>query len=316
MSELLRQVWLAVRPITAQQRFLWWCGTLMLASGAVHAVVAVVDWAPWWGAVSWRKPVVFGMSFGLLAWSAVWVMRQLPVRRWGWIPVGLLAGGSIVELIAITMQRWRGEPSHFNYHTSFDAAVWGVMSKAIIIVALALAVLLVWSLVQFRGTPAARIAVVAGLSAMMVSGYIGMDMAALGEAAAAATGHAPATILFGAGGSAKLAHALGMHGLQVLGVLAIGLGLRSASTRTQVGVMVLAAAGYAVVFAAVIATAYAGRAWISPAWPLGLLTLAGVVAVLAASAVVAGRLRPGGRARPDSGRVLPESGRQHAGVVK
>src|SRR2546430_2699313 len=66
MSGILRQVWLAVRPITGQQRFLWWCGTLLLASGAVHAVVAAVDWAPWWGAVSWRKPVVFGMSLGIL----------------------------------------------------------------------------------------------------------------------------------------------------------------------------------------------------------------------------------------------------------
>jgi hypothetical protein len=310
MSELLRQVWLAVRPVTAQQRFLWWCGTLMLASGAVHTVVAIVDWSPWWGAVSWRKPVIFGMSLGLLAWSAVWVLRQLPVRRWGWIPAGLLGGASIVELLAITMQRWRGEASHFNYHTGFDAAVWGVMSTVIMVVALALAVLLLWSLVQFRGTPAARIAVVVGLSAMMVSGYIGYDMAALGEAAAAATGHAPASILFGAAGSAKLAHALGMHGLQVLGVLAIGLGMRPPPIRIQVGLMVVAAAGYASVFAAVIATAYAGRAWTSPTWPLGLLTLAGAVAVLATSAMVAGRLLPGAR------RPLPGSVRQHAGVVE
>lgn len=67
MNGILRQIWLAVRPITAQQRFLWWCGTLLLASGAVHVVVAAVYWASWWGAVSWRKPVVFGMSFGILA---------------------------------------------------------------------------------------------------------------------------------------------------------------------------------------------------------------------------------------------------------
>lgn len=144
MSGMPREFWLAERPVTAQQRLLRWCGTVMLASGAVHAVVAVVDWAPWWGAVSWRKPVVFGMSFGLLAWSAVWVMRQLPVLRWGWLPAGLLGGGSIVEVFAITMQRWRREPSHFSYRTSFDAAVWSVMSSAIILVTLALAVLLVW----------------------------------------------------------------------------------------------------------------------------------------------------------------------------
>lgn len=137
---LARQVWLAVRPTTAQQRFL--CGALMLASGTVHVGVAVVDWAPWWGAVSWRKPVVFGVSFGILAWSAVWLMRQLPVRRWGWVPVAVLGGGSVVEVLLISMQPWRGEPSHFNYRTSFDATVWAVMGGAILLVTLALTALL------------------------------------------------------------------------------------------------------------------------------------------------------------------------------
>src|SRR3712207_9047808 len=88
----------------AQQRFLWWCGTLMLASGAVHAVVAVVDGSPWWGAVSWRKPVVFGVSLGLLAWSAVWIMRQLPVRRGGRLPGGRPGGVSRVGAGAIPVQ--------------------------------------------------------------------------------------------------------------------------------------------------------------------------------------------------------------------
>src|SRR5262245_66243891 len=69
MSGILRQTWRAARPITAQQRFLWWCGALLLASGAVHAVVAVVDWTPWWGAVSWGKAGVFGMLVWFVAWS-------------------------------------------------------------------------------------------------------------------------------------------------------------------------------------------------------------------------------------------------------
>jgi hypothetical protein len=286
----------------------------MLASGAVHAVVAAVDGGSWWGAVSWRKPVVFGMSLGILAWSVVWVLRQLPVRRWGWWPAGLLGGASIVELVSITMQRWRGEASHFNYRTGFDEAVWTVMSQAILLVALALGVLLVWSLVQFRGTPAARIAVVVGLSAMMVSGYVGYGMAAAGEAAAAATGEAPDSIVFGAAGSAKLAHAMGLHGLQVLGFLAVGLGLRPPSRRTQLAVMVPAAVGYASVLAAVVATAYAGRAWISPSAPMAVLAAAGVVTLLVAYAAVAARLLP--RAKAPVVRPPAASVRQRAGVVK
>jgi hypothetical protein len=299
MSELLRQVWQAVRPVNAQQRFLWWCGTLMLASGVVHGVVALVDWAPWYGAVSWRKPTVFGMSFGILAWSAVWIMRQLPVRRWGWVPVGLLGAGSVAEIAMITTQRWRGVPSHFNQETGFDDAIWSAMGNIVVLVALALAVLLVWSLVRFAGTTAARIAVVVGLLAIEVSGYIGFGMAAEGEAYVDATGRVPETVVFGAEGSAKVAHAIGMHGLQVLGLLAIALGLGvQAKHGTQIKLMATAVAGYAAVFGAVAATAYAGRAWTSPAAPMAALGLAGVVALVAVAGFVAARvLRGRGRAR-------------------
>jgi len=160
------QVWLAVRPISRQQWFLWWCGTLLTVSGMAHGVVAAIDGGAWWGPVSWRKPTVFGLSFGILLWSVVWVMRHLPDRRWGWLPAGLLGATSVVEVALITMQRWRGVPSHFNPATRFDAAVWSVMGTSIIATALAVAVLLVWSLAQFRGAPTARVAVLAGLLAM------------------------------------------------------------------------------------------------------------------------------------------------------
>jgi hypothetical protein len=67
----------------------------------------------------------------------------------------------------------------------------------------------------------------------------------------------------------------------------------------------------------VTATAYAGRAWTSPTVPLALLTLFGVVAVLAPSAVVAGRLLAGtGRWQAGACRLLPDAGRQRTGVVK
>jgi hypothetical protein len=101
-----------------------------------------------------------------------------------------------------------------------------------------------------------------------------------------------------------------MHGLQVLGALAIGLGMRPPPNRVQIRLMAVGAVGYGSVFASVIATAYAGRPWISPPLPLALLALFGVVAVLAASAIVAGRLRPGA----DPPRT--DAVRQHAGMVK
>jgi hypothetical protein len=81
--------------------------------------------------------------------------------------------------------------------------------------------------------------------------------------------------------------------------------------------MVPAAAGYGSVLLAGVATAYAGRAWTSPAAPMALLAGAGVVAVLAAYAVVAARLlaRSGGQ-QAALARRPAASVRQRAGVVK
>ena len=300
MNTLLRQAWRAVRPLTAQQRFLAGCGTLLVASGGLHAVVAIVDWSPWWGPVAWRKPVVFGLSFGILAWTAVWVMRQLPPRRFGWLPAGLLGGGAVAEIAMITTQRWRGEPSHFNPNPGLDSAIWSAMAQVVILVAVALAILLVWSLLRFDGTPAARVAVIAGLVGIQVAGYIGFDMAATGEAVVDATGQVPESVRFGAEGSAKLAHALGLHGLQTLGVLAVLLGLRPPAARTQVWLMLVASAGYAAVFASVARTAYDGRSWTSPTAAMALLGLAGAGAVVAVYAFAARRLPPVLGRRPAS----------------
>jgi hypothetical protein len=177
------------------------------------------------------------------------------------------------------------------------------MGSVVVLVAVAVGILLVWALLRFDGTPAARVAVVVGLAGIMVTGYIGFDMAAEGEAVVDATGRVPESVRFGAAGSAKLAHALGLHGLQTLGLLAIGLGLRPPAARTQVWSMVVASAGYAAVFASVALTAYAGRSWTSPTAAMALLGLAGAVAVAAVYAFAAKRL-------------LAVLGRRPAGVVR
>jgi uncharacterized membrane protein len=298
MTEFVRLGWLAVRPITAQQRFLAWCGMLLTVSGIVHAAVAAVDGGPWLGAVSWRKPVVFALSFGILLLSTIWIMRQLPQRRWSWLPVGILAVASVLEVAVITLQRWRGVPSHFNTEGPLDTAVFGTMALCVALVVLAVVVLLLWALVQFRGEPAARVAVLAGLAGVLASGLIGQDMIAEGEVVLAATGEVPAGVVFGAAGSAKLAHAVAMHGLQLLGLMAIGLGLGTLRVRTRAWVVALAAAGYAAAFASITATAYAGRAATASTPQMAVLGLAGVLIVLVAVVITLASLRGGRRAGP------------------
>jgi len=291
MRSLVMRFWVEIRPLNAQQRFLAWCGSLLLASGLLHAVVAVIDGGSWWGPVSWRKPVDFALSFGLLLWSVVWILRQLPRARWAWVPVGLLGGSAVFEVALITMQRWRRVPSHFNHATPFDDAVFGGMGMSVVAVVVAVTVLLVWSLVGVRGQPGSRIAAVVGLVGVLAAGAIGRDMIDAGEAVVAATGQVPGELVFGAAGSAKLAHALGLHGLQVLILLTIGLALGPRPPRARRNLVALGTAGHAALFVSVTATAYAGRAWTAPSLEMAALGAAGVVALAVAVAATVGPLR-------------------------
>ncbi|WP_460061364.1 hypothetical protein [Streptomyces sp. YKOK-I1] len=279
------EVWRAVRPVDRYQRLLWWCGTAMLVSGTVHGVVALVDFAPWWGPVSWRKPVVFGVSFGLMAWAVVWILRRLAVRWWIRAGAGLVVLTSVAEAALITAQRWRGTASHFNQATGTDAAVWSVIGSLVLLLVLGVVVLWVAALVRFEGRPASRVAVLVGLTGVLAAGAIGQKMAALGEQVFDETGHVPYELVFGAAGSAKLAHAVGLHGLQLLAVLAIlceagRLGDRAAGLVTGV-----AALGYAAAFTAITVTAYDGRAPLHPSAPMAVLLVAGLLTTAAAALV-------------------------------
>jgi hypothetical protein len=287
---MVGMVWRAVRPVGPYQRLVWWAGTLMLASGIGHGVIALIDGGSWWGPVSWRKPALFGLAFGLMLWTVVWLLRQLPGRWWVRVPAGLVMVCSAAELVLITMQRWRGTASHFNRATEVDSGVWTALGMLIIPLTLGIALLLVAVLVRFHGTPAARIAALAGLAGVLVAGYVGTDMAAIGEAAVDATGRVPHDVMFGAAGSAKLAHAVGLHGIQALAVLAIALEAGRLTARVAAIVMAVGSAGFAAVFAAVLATAYAGRAPFAPTVPMALLLVGGLVTVGTVASVAVANL--------------------------
>jgi hypothetical protein len=234
--------------------------------------------------VTWRKPIVFGLSFGILLLTLALVLRRLPAGRLQWwlaVPVSV---ASLLEYAAIASQRWRGRPSHFNEATAYDSAVFGVMALCVAVVVLVVAVLLAWTALPprtggFRGSHALRLAVVVGLAGVLVSGWVGGRMIAAGEEVVAVTGAVPGSVVLGAAGSAKLAHAVGQHGLQVLIGLALVLEVTT-PTRRAVRVVALAGTGYAGVLAGVTAAALRGESWLSlppslvlPAGP-GLLLLA------------------------------------------
>jgi hypothetical protein len=278
---MIAQIWSHIRPLTAQQRFLYVLAGLFAASTLIHGVIAVVSLIagdPWSGPVSWRKPVVFSASFALMMVATAWILRLLPQKRWGWIPTVMLGAFSVIEVAVIVLQQWRGEPSHFNNHSAVDDALFGVMGTSVGMIMLALVTFLVWAAVRFRGNGAERVAVLVGLVGIMAAGYVGGSMIAEGDAVLAATGDVPYEVVFGAAGSAKLAHFVGLHGLQFLALIAI-----LAPAQHRLRLVVLGAVGYVALFASVTVTAYSGLPWISPPLPLALIAIAGFGAAAAAT---------------------------------
>ena len=68
-------------PVAAYQWAGYACGALLVASGLFHAMVYLVDGGGWEGPLSWRKPIVFGLSFGLTVLTVTWFMSFLRPRR-------------------------------------------------------------------------------------------------------------------------------------------------------------------------------------------------------------------------------------------
>ena len=83
MAATLRGYW---KQSNGYQRFLYLVGAILVASGLFHIGVVIATDGSLDGPVSWRKPIVFGLSAGVTHFSLAWVMGFLPMHRVrGWI---------------------------------------------------------------------------------------------------------------------------------------------------------------------------------------------------------------------------------------
>ena len=298
MRELLRDLVRIGRfvPSTAFQRFGYLCAALLMVSGLFHGLVYLVDGGGWEGPLSWRKPTVFGLSFGITLFTLTWFLSFLRPSRWaGWTVVGILSVASLGEVFLISMQTWRGVASHFNESTPFDAGVFSLMGMLVMILGVMTVLITVWSFVRLDAPPSLRLAIRLGLVLMLVSQAVGVQMIVEGGNT------------FGSEGALKVPHALTLHAVQLLPALAIVLLASEFMERRRVELVGLGALGYAVIIASTMVQTYAGEA------PLDLTPVSSALAVtglllLAASAVLALRglaTRTRSRVGPPPGTVGP-----------
>jgi hypothetical protein len=260
MVESLSSYW---RQRQTYQTFLYVTALLLLASGLVHSVLWAATGDSWTDPVSWRKPALFGISFGLTALSLAWVHTYLrPRPRLGWLVCGSFGAAAVGEVALITMQRWRRVPSHFNYGTSFDATVFQLMGLLVAIAALAIIIVTVRALAPLSAAPSMRLAIRAGLL-LLVAGQIAGQLILINGATVLhddpGSGLAQANV-FGVAGQMKVPHAVALHAIQVLPALAWLLSFTTLAERVRLRLVVLATAGYTGLLLVNVAQTFRGLA--------------------------------------------------------
>ncbi|PBC60825.1 hypothetical protein BKI49_27435 [Streptomyces sp. Tue6028] len=201
------------------ERLCYATGALLVLTGCAHLAVFAVDGGPWDGPVSWRKPVTFGLSFGLTLIAITWVTSYLRVgSRLRTALLVVFAADCVVEVGGITLQAWRRVPSHLNMETGFDTAV----SMTLAVGGGVLVVLFtVFAVASFRGRPTGP----AGMPLALRSGFAILLVALLSGAAMIArgvvltrTGHQEAA--YHSTAPLKPLHGVSLHAVLVLPALA------------------------------------------------------------------------------------------------
>lgn len=193
-------------------------GLLLVASGLAHLPVWAVCGGPWEGPVTWRKPILFGISGGLTAISLGWVWSLLPKRSGDQWLTAATAWALVVEVLLIDFQRWRGVGSHFNRDTPFDSFLFDAMGVLIVAVTLVIADLTLRLLVN-RPPMAADMLLAArtGMALLLVSCALGIWVGMHGEAR---VGQGLDPTGFGRAGVPKFPHGIVIHAIQWLPALA------------------------------------------------------------------------------------------------
>jgi hypothetical protein len=260
-------------------------GALLLVSGLVHLAILIASGGSWEGPLSWRKPATFGLSFGLTLITIIWVASFLRQGDRAWaILLGAFTVACVVETALVTLQTWRGVPSHFNVETALD----GLIARTLAVGGFALvAVIVALTVVAFRANPqlpaSLRSAVRIGFVALLGAAAAGALMIAKGMVLVV-TGDEQAA--YATGGTLKPTHAVTMHAILVLPALAWLLSFANWSEGRRLAVVRVASAGYLLLAGVVVAANFAGvEPWQMPA-PLVALAAAGALA-LAIAAVVA-----------------------------
>lgn len=292
----------ALPPIVLTHRPLNYLGVACLVGVLVTGILYVSDGREILGVPLWEKPMKFLLSTVVYAATFSWFSSLIAVRkRVVWWLGTLIALMLLIELVIIIGLASVGLTSHFNVSSGFHIAMWSIMASGIS---------MLWLLsfgvgVFLWNAPSIEPVIRNGIRWGLATGLAGMGLAftmtppnadqlnnfegIAGAHTVGASDGGPGLPFLGwstVGGDLRISHFVGLHGLQVLPLVAIALAVLMSSQRVQGAVMHGAGLTYFLLIGVLYAQAVGGESIVSPSLST-LLALAGsVVAGMLTSVIV------------------------------
>jgi hypothetical protein len=290
----------------------------MLVVAVASLVAMLVDPRVITGAPAWLKPFKFAISTAIYSLTLAWIfgiVSEWPrVRRVvGWLTAIVF----VLEVAIIDTQAWRGTASHFNVSTPLDAVLFFVMGGAILLqtlVSVAVAVAL-WRH-RFTDRPlgwALRCGMtltIAGAltgplmtrptKAQVADARAGVRMTVAGAHSVGGVDGGPGMPVTGWSrehGDLRVPHFIGLHAIQVLAIIALGLRRWHAPGPARVRALLAATASYTSLFLLLLWAALRGQSVAAP----DAAALASIVIWAVATVLVIGWIGIGSHHGPRDG---------------
>ncbi len=172
----------------------------------------------------WIKPMKFMASITIYLVTVAWLIGYIERPRWS---VRTIAWGisacMVVETTMIILQAVRGVRSHFNDASSFDATIFGIMGIGVIIDTVLMLLMLLLFFRRQKKLPGTYLwGIRLGILMFLAGGIVGGWISSHGGHTVGAVDGGPGLPLLNwsvNAGDLRIAHALGLHGLQVMPIV-------------------------------------------------------------------------------------------------
>ncbi|MFD2203751.1 hypothetical protein [Shivajiella indica] len=211
------------REIFKRSRALGWFGLLNFVTFFILLILSFYDDRMLLGANIWHKPMKFCLSIGTFSWTMAWYLYYLSQPRKVQTIKIVIILMLLIEQVIIIGQASRGEMSHFNITTAFNAMLFNIMGIAIFVNTL----MVFWSFRLLKNEEHLPVgykrSIQLGMLIFIIASLQGFVMAAnLGHTIGAPDGLEGIFFLNWAKGfiDLRVFHFFGLHALQVIPIFA------------------------------------------------------------------------------------------------